>query len=211
MPDDRLTKLQRVMRLAYEMRADETAVLAREMERQRTAAWMDAMRTEARKVGYKGPIPSPRGEALDMIRRQSITDARGVTETYNRDLERAIVKLYDANPRGNRNYYMRGIERWHAERARWKNKQIALMNDKSARHWAVSAFVEQNSVQSRYRFAGPAPVCDDCAEMFAAGVVDQAFVDKTPAPLHPNCPHFWSTVRPKLGVPLSQLWVGQAA
>jgi len=208
---DGLTKVQRVMRLAYEMRADETAVLAREIERQRVASWVDAIRSEARKVGYKGTIPLPGGQELDLIRRQSITDARSITDTYNRDLERAIVKLYNENPRGNRYYYMRGVERWHDERAAWKNKQIALMNDKSARQWAVQAFIEQNNVRTQYRFAGPAPVCDDCAEMFAAGKVDQAFVDASPAPLHPNCPHTWATVAPKLGVPISRLWVGQAA
>jgi len=205
---DGLTKVQRVMRLAYEMRADETAVLAREIERQRAAAWVDAIRTEARRLGSKANIPLPRGESLDLIRRQSITDARSITNTYNRDLEREIVRLYGANPRGNRNYYISNIERWHAERAAWKNRQIALMNDKSARQWAVQAFIEQNNVRTQYRFAGPAPVCDDCAEMFAAGKVDQAFVDASPAPLHPNCPHAWATVGAKAGVPVNQLWVG---
>lgn len=207
MPDG-LTKVQRVMRLAYEMRADETAVLAREIERQRAAAWVDAIRTEARRLGSKANIPLPRGESLDLIRRQSITDARSITNTYNRDLERAIERLYRDNPRGNRHYYQRGIERWHGERAAWKNKQIALMNDKSARQWATQAFIEQNGVRARYRFVGAAPVCDDCAAQFARGVVGQDVVDANPAPLHPNCPHEWATVRPKASVPLNQLWVG---
>ena len=207
MPDG-LTKVQRVMRLAYEMRADETAVLAREIERQRTAAWWDAMRTEAQRLGYRGSVPLPRGEALDMIRRQSIEDAQSVTRTYNRDLEREIVRLYRENPRGNRHYYTSNIEQWHARRAEWKNRQIALMNDKSARQWARQAFIEHNAVRTDYRFVGPAPVCDDCAANFARGRVDQAFVDANPAPLHPNCPHEWATVGARAGVPVNQLWVG---
>lgn len=207
--NDPLTKLQAVMRLAYGMRADEQAVLARNIEDQLRGAWVDQMRLEARSVGSKKPIPFPSGSTLDVLRRQAITDARGILATYNSDLEREIRRLYDANPRGNRNYYMRNIEDWHTRRQAWKDRQIALANDKRARHMASQEFVSANQIQApTFRFDGPAPACDDCGAMFAAGEVDQDFVDRNPAPLHPNCPHFWTRVSGRLGVPLEQLWVG---
>lgn len=205
---DTLTKLQRVMRLAYTMRKDEEAVLAREIYAQREAAWIDEMRQQAAQVGVRARIPSPRGEYADLMRRESITDAHSIRNTFNRDLEREIERLYTANPRGNRYYYMRGIERWQAERAQWKQRQIALVNDKTARHWAQQAFVEENLITGTYRFIGPAPVCDDCAAQFAAGVVTQDYVDQNPTPLHPNCPHGWKLSGAQVGVPIGQLWVG---
>lgn len=208
MPDPTLTRLQRIMRLAYEMRPDEEAVLAREIYAQRQAAWVDAIREEARRVGVKVTVPFPRGEEADLLRRASITDAHSIVRTYNRDLERQIAKLYAENPRGNRYYYIKRIEQWHTERAAWKHKQIALMNDKTARYWAQQAFIENNRVSTHYRFAGPAPVCSDCATKFLLGIRDQAYVDENPTPLHPNCPHFWRTVGPRLGVPRAQVWVG---
>jgi hypothetical protein len=208
-PVRELTKLQRVIRLAYEMRDDEEARLARSILDQRSRAWVESIREEAAKVGYRGAIPFPRGEELDLLRRASITDAHSIRATYNADLEREIMRLYNANPRGNRNYYISGIERWHAARAEWKNRQIALYNNKTARYWAQQAFVENNQTRARrYVFSGPAPVCEDCRDQFAAGEVGQDYVDRNPTPLHPNCPHEWQTVRSTLGVPLSQIWVG---
>lgn len=209
MPGDTpLSKLQAIMRLAYAMRSDEEAVLARDIERQRVQAWTQAIREEAQKLGIRQAVPFPRGEALDLIRRQSIEDAHSIRNTYNADLEREIQRLYSANARGNRQYYISNIERWHRDRAVWKNRQIALMNNKTARYWAQQAFTEANKLRTDYRFVGPAPVCDDCAAMFAAGVVVQDFVDQNPTPLHPNCPHEWATVGARLGVPVSQVWLG---
>ena len=207
--NDPLTKLQSVMRLAYGMRSDEEAVLARNIENHMQAAWTEQMRSEARSVGSKKSIPFPRGEALDMIRRQAITDAHSIRNTYNRGLEREIRRLYDANPRGNRNYYMKNIEDWHAKWQAWKDRQIALVNDKTARYMATQEFNTANDVQgARYVFDGPAPACDDCGAMFAAGEVNQDFVDRNPTPLHPNCPHYWTRVGGRVGVPIEQLWVG---
>lgn len=207
--NDSLSKLQAVMRLAYSMRADEEAVLARNIQRQREAAWVEQIRAEARAVGAKVNVPFPRGEVLDALRRQSIQDAQSIRRTFNRDLEREIRRLYAANPRGNRHYYISNIERWHERRSRWKDRQIALASDKSARHFASQEFQAANNIREpRYRFDGPAPACDDCGAMFAAGEVDQDFVDRNPAPLHPNCPHFWTRVAGRVGVSQDQLWVG---
>ena len=207
MPDP-LSRLQAIMRLAYSMRADETAAIARDIYSQLEAAWVDEIRRELGALGIRRNVPLPRGEYADILRRESIQDARSIVNTFNTDLEREIRRLYEANPRGNRNYYISNIEQWRARRAVWKQRQIALMNDKKARHIAQQAFVEENLIGGVYRFDGPAPVCDDCAEKFAAGQVEQEYVDRNPTPLHPNCPHGWRLTGARLGVDLANVWVG---
>jgi hypothetical protein len=209
MPDTPLTRLQRIIRLAYDMRDDEEAQLARSIYDQRARAWVEQVREEAAKVGIRRAIPFPSGADADALRRASIEDAHSIRATYQRDLEREIARLYEANPRGNRQYYISNIERWHAQRAQWKDRQIALYNQKTAAFWAQQAFTMRNRIREpHYLFGGPAPVCEDCQAQFAAGEVDQAHVDANPTPLHPNCPHAWNITRFKLGVPREQAWVG---
>lgn len=204
-----LTRLQRIIRLAYEMQSEDRDELEDTITKQRAAAWRDAIEDEARKVGVSRSARGPSGQDLRELREMSRADAQSIYETYNRDLEREIRRLFDANPRGNRNYYIKNLEEWAERRASWKNRQIALMNNKTARYHAQQRFWDLNGARKRrYRFDGPAPVCDDCADMFAAGEVDQRFVDQNPTPLHPNCPHEWKSVGFKLNVAPEDVWMG---
>lgn len=203
------TKLQRIIRLGFEMQTEDRDELAQSILKQRAAAWRGAIEEEARKVGITRSARGPSGADLNELRRMSIDDAQSIFKTYNADLEREIARLFAANPRGNRNYYISNLETWAQNRAAWKNRQISIMNNKTARHHAQQRFWDMNGARERfYRFDGPAPVCDDCAEMFAAGEVDQRFVDQNPTPLHPNCPHEWKSVGFKLNVAKSDVWMG---
>lgn len=206
---DDLTRLQKIIRLGYGMTDGDERELARLIERQRADAWKTALEEEAAKVGVRRKANAPRMGDLQELRNLSQRDAASVVQTYNRDLEREIRRLYDANPRGNRQYYMSNLERWHDQRAAWKNRQIALYSQKTARHYAQQRFRDENGAYGQtYVFSGPAPVCDDCAEQFAAGEVDQRHVDENPTPLHPNCPHEWDAAGFRLSVPADQLWTG---
>lgn len=207
-PNDELTRLQRIIRLGYAMQPEDEKALAGQLLSQRSTAWRGAIEDEARRLGVKRPVGPPRGVDLDDLRRMSLEDARSIVRTYNADLQSEIQRLYAANPRGNRQYYISNLERWHAKRSEWKNRQIALQTNKTARYAAQQRFKELNRITTQYRFTGPAPVCDDCAAQFAAGVVDQKHVDRNSTPLHPNCPHEWAMVAPRAGVPLDELWIG---
>lgn len=204
-----LTRLQRIMRLAYSMQPEDEAQLAAQIERQRSRAWMTALEEEARKVNVRARANAPRRDDLQYLRELSRSDAASIARTYNRELEKQIRDLFAENPRGNRQFYASRLEAWYGKRASWKDRQIALMNEKSARAYATQRFRDMNLIgRATYRFVGPAPVCPDCADMFSKGVVEQQFVDTNPAPLHPNCPHEWTGTKYQLGVSRQDVWVG---
>ncbi len=210
MPGDDLTRLQRIMRLAYEMQPEDEQELSRAILSQRTRAWRDAIQEEAAKLGVRRRANAPSGADLDTLRQMSQEDARSIRRTYNADLEREIRRLFDENPRGNRTYYTSRLDAWYEKRRAWKDKQIALWNNKTARHEATEQFKALNGIRgAKSVFTGPAPVCDDCADKFAMGEVEQRVVDRYPTPLHLGCPHSWVvTQMPRPDVPLNELWMG---
>jgi hypothetical protein len=209
MPESTLIKLLRVVMPAYQMTPEDEQRLWRGILDQRIQAWQQEIETEARKLGYQGVVLGPRGNDLAELERMSKEDAASVVRTYNRDLESALRRLYAENPDGRRDYYISQIEQWHTDRAGWKDRQIALYNSKTAQYLAQQRFVEMNLSGGRatYYFSGPAPICDDCSDQFAAGVVDQEYVDDNPTPLHPNCPHRWKIAGMGVAYP-TQVWTG---
>jgi len=197
------------MRLAYMMQPEDEAALAAQIERQRSTAWVTALEEEARKVGVRARANAPRLGDLQYLRGLSQQDAASIVNTYNRDLEKQIRALFTENRRGNRQFYISRLEAWYSKRAAWKDRQIALMNEKTARAYATQRFREMNLIgRATYRFEGPAPVCPDCADMFSMGEVEQQVVDTNPAPIHVNCPHSWAATKYQLGVSRGDLWVG---
>lgn len=203
-----LDRLQRRLAAAYAMTASDEQTLAGSIMGERVYAWQKRLAELARAVGSYRPGQGPNGEDRAVLWQMSMDDAKSIVATYNAELAREIERLYAAQPDGSREYYVNALESWSGGRAQWKDRQIALMNEKTARFYAQERFREMNRARSQYRFSGPAPVCDDCAENLAAGVVDQAHVDANPTPLHPNCPHEWTMTRLKLGVPVRDLWTG---
>ncbi len=207
-PTTPLERLKRRLRVAYEFALPDEQALADSIYRQRAQAWQQAMTEQAQRVGSRRTGRLPSGEDAARLRAQSIEDAQSIRATFNHDLEREIERLYAAQPDGNRDYYVSNLTRWADERAAWKDRQITLNNNKTARYEAMKAFEIHNRVSSMFRFAGPAPVCPDCADKFAMGEVRQQVVRENPTPRHPNCPHEWVTTQSKLGVPITELWVG---
>lgn len=202
-------RLVRRLSVAFEFTLPDERTLQERIYQQRAQAWRDALTDEARAVGSaktgQGPTGAYRQYLLDLSR----DDAQSIRNTFNRELRSQIAQLYAANPDGRRDYYVTALTRWADQRAAYKDRQIALMNEKTARQYAQLAFKDRNRVtQAQFLFDGPAPVCDDCVDLFAAGTVDQAFVEANPTPVHPNCPHQWRTLSGVLGVALQDVWVG---
>ncbi len=204
-----LTRLQRIMRLAYSMQPEDEAALAAQIERQRSRAWQTALEEEAQKVGVRARANAPRRDDLQYLRDVSRSDAESIARTYNADLEKQIRALFTENPRGNRQFYASRLEAWYSKRAAWKDRQIALMNEKSARYYATQRFREMNLIgRAKFRFDGPSPVCDECIDNFAAGEVEQEYVDTHPTPVHIGCNHDWKGTKYQLGVSRRDVWIG---
>jgi len=205
-----LDALKRRLSQAYEIALPDEQTLAFTIYRQRVEAWQQTLTEEAAKLGSRKQGKAPSGADAAHLMQQSREDAQSIRRTFQRDLEREIERLFNANPQGDRAYYIANLEQWADTRAQWKDRQIALYNNKTAQTYAQQRFREENQIDgATYRFTGPAPVCDDCAEKFAAGIVDQAYVNNSPTPLHINCPHFWESVNMALPtIALNELWVG---
>lgn len=204
------TRLLRVLKLLYHQDAQDVKALSETLLVQRKAAWETALREEAAQYGYTGPINPPRREDLRELRQMCQEDARSIVNTWNRDVDRQLARLYDQNYRGNRFYYAKHMEEWGAARDRWKAQQIASYTEFSTSSYAQRRFWEMNGLRGGwYVFDGPPPVCDDCRYLYALGVVDQEVVDANPTPRHVNCDHRWRLLPMTTEAPRPrELWVG---
>ncbi len=204
------TRLLRVLKLLYHQHEADQQALADTLLEQRKAAWQTALRDEARALGHTGPAQPPRREDLAELRRMSQEDARSIVNTWNRDVDRQLERLYDRNYRGNRYYYRKRMEEWAVQRDVWKARQIADYTEYSTINYAQQRFRAMNGLRGgEYVLDGPPPVCGDCRDLYGRGVVDQVVVDQYPMPLHVSCRHTWRLLPWGVtGPPLAELWVG---
>lgn len=202
-----MSRLTQIIGLFYRMEREDVAALADQLLDQRKHAWTTALTELAREMGCDRSPRAPSGGDLAELKRMSREDARSIAKTWNKDSQREIERLYEANHRGNRYYYAKRMEQWAAERNTWKAPQIALNTAQQTRHVAQQAFYKANGLGKQYVFDGPPAVCEECVGHYAAGVVDQKYVDTHPAPVHINCPHWWKAL-PRERIPCSELWLG---
>ncbi len=203
------SRLLRIMSLLYRKTDEEMRTLEEQLLAQMKRAWLAALREEARRYGYRGPANPPSREDLAWLRREARQDAQSIARTWARDVERQLERLYATNRRGNRYYYTKHMEEWAAARDTWKARQIFVTTESKVRAYARERFAERNGLRGdRYVMDGPPPVCAVCVGYFAAGVVDQAFVDKHPLPAHIGCPHQWRALRTVPAPTAAELWVG---
>lgn len=202
------TKLTQTLSLLYRMQNADVRQLENDLLESRKRAWDAALREEAARHGCTRTPSAPRRGDLAELRRQSRADAQSIAQTWNRDITREIERLYDSNPRGNRQFYFSNLERYAAERAQWKNAQIALNTETTAAEYAREQFRRLNHTGSeRYRLVGAPPVCAVCARLYGLGHVAAAVVERNPMPAHLNCAHSWSVINPPR-IPCEALWLG---
>lgn len=203
-----LSRLLETLHFLYEWQPEEVADLERDLLERMQGIWLQVMRVRAAEHGCNKVPQAARREDLAELRAMAAEDARSIANTWAREVENQLVRLYRDNPRGNRFYYISNMERWAERRGRWKNVQIGNATEQRVAWYATSRFNEMNGVRGqRYRYVGPPPVGQVCIERFAAGVVDEAYRQTNPTPAHPNCPHRWApTIIEQL--PCDDLWVG---
>lgn len=204
------TPLLRILRLLYHHHDADTAQIEQQLIEARKRAWVTAMEAEARRWGYTGSIPEPRAHDLAWIRKESRKDAQSISRTWNRDVDRQLDRLYAENPRGNRHYYAARMEAWAAQRATWKDRQIASYTEMSTKARVVQRFEQKNDLTGGLKiFTGPPPVCGECVELYAMGPVEPSVARRYPAPRHVGCTHWWETMRASVILPNPRnLWVG---
>lgn len=206
------SELVTIISFIYEMNEEDQQQIEDEILRTRAAAWQAAVQAEARRLGYQGTVNPPRGRDLEQLRRQSREDAISIRRTHNKAVRNQVQRLYDQNPRGNRNYYAKNMETWYVDRDDYKARQIALNTEQTGFFNGKETFIEVNGLEGgTYVYDGASPVGPICKERFAKGRANWRYVRNNPTPAHPNCPHSWLEVEPPRlasGTSLDELWVG---
>lgn len=194
---------------AFKMKASDTAELERDLLELMKKTWVSTLTQEARQYGCNKVGNAPRLNDLSELKAFAKEDAKSITETWNRDVERQLLRLFQARPRGNRFYYLEGMEVWSSNRDSWKSPQIATQTEQRVRFYAQERFWEENDLKNgRFIYGPPARVVsDECKLRRAAGVVDYEYVKQHPAPAHVGCPHPWVRLA-DVNIPCADMWVG---
>jgi len=194
--------------LSYLLTTDQEALTAAQLLEQMKRAWVNAVQDE---IDYCGCNARARGASgSDLLYLQSLAerDAQSIVQTYNKDVNRQLNKLFEQYPTASKQFYIESMKAWAEERAGWKLLSISFMTEANAREYARMRFASENYAETtRWVFVGPPAICQKCMRLFAAGIVDWSFVQNTQIPVHHNCPHFFRPVR-KPKVDCSRLWVG---
>lgn len=203
------TNLHKTLLLLYKMQPEEIAALSDELLAQRKDVWKKTLARRARDYGCPNASPNdPRKGDLTELKSMSDEDAKSIAATWERDLEREIDRLFAANPRGNRNYYIKNLETWARDREQWKGVQIGNVTERSTAFYAETRFRQENDISAdRYIYQGPPPVSENCVRRTGAGIVDFNYVRRNPVPNHPNCPHEWVLVTTQRLL-CTTIWVG---
>jgi hypothetical protein len=178
--------------------ADEVSMKA-DLLSQMVSAWKRGIEDEAVKFGCNSArAKNPTGTDLRQLDDLAFTDAASIVATYNRDVEREILRLIAANPdEGGATYYTPALNAWVAKRNAYKTLQIALNTETRGREIGRQRFWQQNGIVGQFKLMGAPPVCPVCMRVMAMGTVSQEYMERTPAPLHINCVHHWVMVNPQ--------------
>jgi hypothetical protein len=139
----------------------------------------------------------------------SIDDAASIANTYNYDLAAAVIKIRSEIPTANRYTYAKYLRIWHAERAKWKERQIVQYAEGTARTKAQQDFETFNRPGGEAILEPRSAVCPVCQGWINRGVVPLNVALNNPSPYHPTCPHIWRTLMPQFNQNACfDLWMG---
>jgi hypothetical protein len=206
-----MTNVQVLVHLAMRMDAYDEDQIRVELLRERRRAYEDELTIQAQRVGC--PMRAGRlqnGAILTLLNEDSRRDSYSIVNTYNRDLAYAILNIAAEVPTANRFVYAKRLGAWEERRATWKNTQIALYTENSARAMAQQDFVQYNGTFGTAEMFPKVAVCPVCIGWVARGEVPLRVAMNNPPPYHVNCPHGWN-VKPEAVAKedCPDLWMGR--
>jgi hypothetical protein len=203
-----MSQLTDVIALLYAYQQDDIDHLKREITERYKATWLNTLAGLAQKHGCNNYPTAPRGADAKHLNSEAERDAASIAQTYARELDNFIKRLYRENPRGNRNYYYSRVDKWLVKRDTYKAWQIGLMTDSNARQYAQLRFYAENpQIAPKFRYSSIPPVSKECIKRTRKGLVTLAYVKSHLTPAHYNCPHTWVEQSPKF-VGCEGLWLG---
>jgi len=193
---------------AYVTSPDDAALQTAQLLDIMKRAYMQGIQDEIDYCGCNQRARQPSGTELDHLTQMAKDDSESIIATWNKDAAKQLSKLYEDNPNASKQFFVESMRAWVDSRIVQKSLFIAFNTETRAREYGRMRFMEENYAEStKFIFKGSPPVCEDCMERFAAGIVDFAYIDEFPCPRHPNCEHRWATVR-KPKVDCAALWTG---
>ena len=172
------------------------------------SAYQLALREQAGRYGCAfARIGSPTAYSMAQMKDWADRDAESIANTYDKEAESQLKKLYQANPLGAIGYYLNGMAQWASTRQARKNLTIGINNVQAGYQLGLQDFHVMNQLQTKYAFSGAPPVCPVCVRLFGMGHVSYETMATNPAPTHPNCPHYWLSVR-TYSIDCATMWAG---
>lgn len=204
-----LTRVQTLVHLAYRLDSWSVDEIREQLVRMRRIAYADEITLQAQRVGCRDAVGFVgEGRLHNELDAQSAAEAQGIADTFNRDLVRAIQAIADDVPTANRYTYAARLREWETARNAWKQDQIDLHTETSARSRAQAEFYAHNTIQGEGELIPRTAKCPICQGWIARGKVDLQIALNNPGPFHPNCPHLWETY-PEQTADCEALWLGE--
>jgi hypothetical protein len=186
---DQMTWTQQLMFMSARWDSVDEERVRADLLSMRRKSYNDELGIQAGKVGCPGMTGRlGNGDILSALNDASKTDAASIANTYNYYLALEIIRAGQENPRGNRNYYAAKIAAWQPTYWAWKDPQIEITTEKSARQMAQEDFYRMNGGALGYAKLEPqSAVCPVCQGFVARGVVKLSYALAHPAGWHPGC------------------------
>jgi hypothetical protein len=203
--------VQRLVHLAARMDTYDEDRIRGELLRDRRSYYEAELTNQAARVGCPGRTGRlTNTERLAILNDLSQIDAISIVNTYNYDLAIAIQHIRSEVPTANRFTYAARLRDWQAKRAAWKDRQIQLYTENTARSMAQQDFYLFNNNIGTAELVPKTAVCPVCVGLVARGEVSIRVATNHPPPFHTSCPHLWS-MNPGKVAPNEciNLWMGQ--
>jgi hypothetical protein len=203
--------LYQLIHQAVQQKEEFIVLLQIELLSERNRFYEDELTAQAARVG----CPNRRGHLtnqaiIDQLSELSRRDAESIANTYNRDLAAAIARIGKDAPGASKAEFRQRLEAWESKRASWKNPQIALYTEMSARSLAQQHFYERNHITGTAVLRPERAVCPVCIGWVLRGPVPLEEAENNPPPYHVGCPHYFLTTPDRVAPErCAELWMGE--
>jgi len=209
---DDYSPVMKLVHLAARMDTTNEEAYRGEMVRTRRDTYEQTLTKLANDSGCEQAGRLGEGEILSELNEQSVSDARSIVNTYNYEMATKVANIRQDVPRANRHTYAARLRTWENERSSFKDTQIAINTNLTARQAAQRDFQKNNDVEITVELVGPSPAAEEiCQAALDMGRVPLSIANEIPMPAHLNCVHVWADEQAKKlkEADCNELWMGQ--
>ncbi|MFH1567740.1 MAG: hypothetical protein ABIL09_07040 [Gemmatimonadota bacterium] len=212
-----MTDVQRLVHLGFRWDPLDEQVWRNDLLRDNRQTYEETLREEVRTLGCGDPghVQIGAGPELKGIAKHADRYGKGIVNTYNYDLARAIMQIGAETPTANRHVYAYRLQQWGQMREQRKTVEIGETESSWAVNQAKADFHRLNNLSEAMTGAEVRPFntqCPVCAEYVAGNPYDSVSdaYNKVSLPAHPRCPHHIEAIMSRKLTPdeCQELWLG---